>query len=944
MKQISDFLRLYADDVKQGLKISPNLTQAFALLKDADDATRFEVAKLLAELGIVLPKGYTLDLAKKGYTIATSPVKPAKLKPLLAELAACVAIDKPNLTNGNMIMFEEGQAVATDGFIVVVVPETSYPQRGVLLNPKTGETKVYEESPRVNFPNWRSLMAEQTETDVVADCDLSDLLAFATGAEKMLKAVAKNVYLCKCVAIPIVLDPEQFLAMHPSLLIKVCRTLMASGATTTKVFMREGYRGFKLTYLYADNGAKAAIANITEATFLSSPYTFKRPAATVEAVQEPEAPQTGKRTLSIDIETFSSVDLLKTGVYPYADSPDFEILLFAYAFDKDPVRCIDLAQGDALPVDVIEALVNESVTKKAFNANFERVCIQKYFGILSPAEQWECTMIKAAMNGLPLSLAAVGAALEIEQEKMWEGKALIRYFCLPSKPTRTNGGRTRNLPAHEPEKWELFKTYCIRDVEAEMEISDKLAGREFPQMERHLYALDQAINDRGILIDPVLVENAIRLDTDTREALMQEATRVTGLDNPNSVAQLKEWLSEEHGEEIDGLKKADIPVLLSTTDSEEVKEVLRIRQELAKTSVKKYTTMKVAAGDDNRIRGLFQFHGANRTGRWAGRLVQMQNLPQNHLKDLDLARQVVRDGDLEMLQILFGNAPDTLSQLIRTAFVAPQGQTFAVADFSAIEARVIAWLADEQWRLDVFATHGKIYEASASQMFGVPLEEITKGSPLRQKGKVAELALGYQGGASALEAMGALKMGLSSEELPELVSQWRAANPNIVQFWDEVGRGALRAVKDQTTVKIRHGVQFVYSPEALFAKLPSGRCLTYAFPRIGQNRFGSQSLQFMGVGQTTKKWEVQETYGGKLVENLTQAIARDCLAESMLRLDAAGFPIVCHVHDEVICEIPETDCDKTLARATAMMGEEISWAKGLPLRADGYCTKYYMKD
>ena len=941
MKQISDLIRLYADDVKQGLKISPNLAEAFTLLKDADEATLFATAILLADLGISLPKGYSIDLPKKGYTVATTPAKPVKLKPLLAELATCVAVDNPTLTNGDMIMFEEGLAVATDSHIIVAVPETAYPERGVLLDPKTGETKAYKDPPQVNFPRWRSLMAEQKETDVVADCDLADLLAFATGAERRLKAVAKNVYLCKLLGVPFVIDSQQFASVQSARLIKVCRTLMASGATTAKVFMREGNHGFKLTYFYSDNGAKAAMANVTEANFLSSAYSFERSAKK----EDPETETIPEhRTLSIDIETFSSVELTKTGVYPYADSPDFEILLFAYAFDNDPVRCIDLAQGEDLPVDVIAALADESITKKAFNANFERVCIQKYFGIHTPTAQWECTMIKAAMNGLPLSLAAVGAALEIEQEKMWEGKALIRYFCLPSKPTRTNGGRTRNLPAHEPEKWELFKTYCIRDVEAEMEISDKLAGREFPQMERHLYALDQAINDRGILIDPMFVENAICLDTDTREALMQEATRITGLDNPNSVAQLKGWLSEEHGEEIDGLKKADIPALLSSTDSQKVKEVLRIRQELAKTSVKKYTTMKVAAGDDNRIRGLFQFHGANRTGRWAGRLVQMQNLPQNHLKDLDLARQLVRDGDLEMLQMLFGNVPDTLSQLIRTAFVAPPGQTFAVADFSAIEARVIAWLADEGWRLEVFATHGKIYEASASQMFGVPIEEITKGSPLRQKGKVAELALGYQGGASALEVMGALKMGLSAEELPELVSQWRAANPNIVQFWDEVGRGALRAVKEQTTVKIRHGIQFIYSSEALFAKLPSGRCLTYAFPRIGQNRFGSQSLQFMGVGQTTKKWEVQETYGGKLVENLTQAIARDCLAESMLRLDAAGFPIVCHVHDEVICEIPEKDCTQTLARATAMMGEEISWAKGLPLRADGYCTKYYMKD
>lgn len=647
------------------------------------------------------------------------------------------------------------------------------------------------------------------------------------------------------------------------------------------------------------------------------------------------------RALSIDIETYSPVDLAKAGVYPYAEHPDFEILLFAYAFDDEPVRCVDLAQGEQLPEELLSALTDSEVVKTAFNAMFERVCIGRFFGIDLPIEQWECTLVKSAMVGLPLSLGTVSKVLKLEQGKMEAGKALIRYFSLPCKPTRTNGGRTRNLPRHDIDKWQFFTEYCIRDVEVERAIRNKIAFFDIPETERALYVLDQEINDRGVLLDAELVRNAIEMDTVYKERLIEEAKALTALDNPNSVAQLKEWVSDKLGEEVESLTKGAIKDLAKEVDDETVKNMLMLRLEMAKTSVKKYEAMSNAVGADGRVRALLQFYGANRTGRWAGRLVQVQNLPQNHINDLDLAREVVKSGDLEMLEILYGNVPDTLSQLIRTAFIAKEGHTFVVADFSAIEARVIAWLAGESWRLQVFETHGKIYEASASAMFHVPIEEIHKGSPLRQKGKVSELALGYQGGPGALIQMGALGMGLTEDELQPLVDAWRNANPAIVRLWYDVGNAAIQAVERGTVVDVR-GIRLECAKGILFVRLPSGRRLSYLKPRIGVNKFGSKALQFEGMDQTTKKWGTQDTYGGKLVENIVQAIARDCLAYAMLNLRSAGYNIVMHIHDEAVTEVP-TDKDY-LDDVCRIMSQPIPWAKGLPLRADGYVTPYYKKD
>ncbi|MCL4483451.1 MAG: DNA polymerase [Bacteroidetes bacterium] len=649
-----------------------------------------------------------------------------------------------------------------------------------------------------------------------------------------------------------------------------------------------------------------------------------------------------KRTLAIDIETYSPVDLKESGLYAYTEHPEFEILLFAYAFDKEPVKVIDLISFEDIPDDVFMALTDRDVLKTAHNANFERVCLGKHFGIFLPIDQWECTMVKSAMLGLPFALGMVGKVLKIDQEKMTEGKALIRYFSMPCKPTKANGMRTRNLPEHDMEKWNTYKLYNARDVEAEREIREKTAFFKMHDGERELYVLDQLINDRGVMVDMQFVNNAIAMDATYKDRLTVEMTELTNLNNPNSVSQLKAWIAEETGEDVTSLTKEAILIMLKNTPSDEVTRVLRNRQEMAKTSVKKYQAMANAVGTDGRIRGLLQFYGANRTGRWAGRLVQVQNLPQNHLFDLDLARELVRDNDLEMLEMLFGNVPDTLSQLIRTAFIAKPGHTFLVADFSAIEARVIAWLAGEKWRLDVFATHGKIYEASASQMFKVPIEEVTKGSPLRQKGKVSELALGYQGGPGALTQMGALKMGLQEEELQGLVDAWRAANPSIVRLWKTVDNAAKEAVENRALVAINHGIKFDCRAEVLFIELPSGRKLSYIHPRLGKNRFDSASLIYEGMNQTTKQWCDQETYGGKLVENIVQAIARDCLAYAMLNLDKAGYNIVMHVHDEAIIEIEEEKAN--LEDVCKIMGQPIPWAKGLLLRADGYSTNYYKKD
>lgn len=651
------------------------------------------------------------------------------------------------------------------------------------------------------------------------------------------------------------------------------------------------------------------------------------------------------RTLAIDIETYSPVDLAQSGIYPYSESPDFEILLFAYAFDDEPVKIIDIAQGERLPLDVLKALTDPDVQKTAFNAAFERICIGRFFSLDLPIAEWDCTMVRSAMLGLPLSLDAVSRALKLPEEKMVVGKALIRYFSIPCNPTKANGGRSRNLPRHDPGKWELFKRYCIRDVEVERAIRKRVSAYRPTDFERKLWVLDQQINDRGVGLDMDLVESALLIDERTRQALIKEASDITGLPNPNSAVQLKEWLSRETEETVESLTKEAVSELLPRVSSARASRVLQIRRELAKTSVKKYEAMSRAVCRDSRIRGLLQYYGANRTGRWAGRLVQVHNLPQNHLKDLDLARQTVLEKDPQLVELLFGNVPDTLSQLIRTALIAKEGHTFFVADFSAIEARVIAYLAGEKWRLDVFRTHGKIYEASASQMFKVPIESVTKGSPLRQKGKIAELALGYQGGVGALQAMGALKMGVPQEELPELVEGWRAANPAIVKLWDKVNRAATRAVEEQRCVDLGHGIDFSFENGHLFVKLPSGRRLCYLYARIGKNRFGSPSLLFDGMDQTTKKWGTMETYGGKLVENIVQAVARDCLAVAMMRMDEAGYEIVFHVHDEVISEVEDTPDNADRLRAMcSLMGKPIPWAPGLPLRADGYITKYYKKD
>lgn len=651
-------------------------------------------------------------------------------------------------------------------------------------------------------------------------------------------------------------------------------------------------------------------------------------------------------TLAIDIETYSSADLLKCGVYKYAEAPDFTVLMIAVKYDSDEIVVYDMTSGCETQ-ELKQALADSRYKKSAFNANFERTCLAKFFGIELDPAQWECTAVKSAMCGLPLSLDGVAKALQLTETKDAEGKALIKYFSVPCKPTKTNGGRTRNLPEHAPEKWAKFLEYCKQDVKVEQAIREKLAWFEIPETEAKLWQLDQRINDTGILIDKKLVKEAIRLDLENKELLTKRAIELTGLDNPNSAAQLKRWLEEETGDEVVTLNKKAIPALINNASNETVLEILKIRQEAAKTSVKKYLAMAKGCCNDGSIRGLLQFYGANRTGRWAGRLVQVQNLPKNSLADLDVARECVKAGDLDTVSLLFGNVPDTLSQLIRTAFIARPGHRFIIADFSAIEARVIAWLAGERWRLEVFKTHGKIYEASAAQMFKVPIESIGKGSDLRQKGKVAELALGYQGGPNALIAMGALEMGIAEEELPRLVKMWRNANKKIVQLWYDVQDAALLAVSRCTSAHF-FGTRLLFQHDTkndiLFCSLPSGRRLAYQHPRIKDGEFGD-ALTYEGIDQTKKTWVREDTYGGKLVENIVQAVSRDCLAVAMTRLDAAGYRIVMHVHDEVVLEVvlevPDTDA---LAEINKIMSSPIDWAPGLPLTADGYETKYYKKD
>jgi DNA polymerase len=660
------------------------------------------------------------------------------------------------------------------------------------------------------------------------------------------------------------------------------------------------------------------------------------------------------RHLSIDIETYSSVDLKKSGLYKYAQSPDFQILLFAFSWDGGPVNVVDLVQSESLPMEVIHALYDPQVIKHAYNASFEWYCINSVMH--SPIEQWRCTMMHGLYCGYTAGLGPTGEAMGLPQDKrkLGVGGALIRTFCIPTKPTKTNGGRIRTLPHHEPEKWRLFKEYCAGDVVAEMEILRRLSAFPVPEQEQKLWELDQRINAHGVGCDMQMVAGALAVDELVTTELKTEAVRITGLDNPKSVQQLTKWLNEalEGEEEITDLRKDTVSKLIDKVDEGAAKRVLEIRQELSKTSTKKYAAMQAAAGDDGRVRGLLQFYGANRTGRWAGRLVQVQNLPRNHLDKLKLkrettllayARQLVVARNVAMLKFVYGNVPDTLSQLIRTAFVPSEGRTLLVADFSAIEARVIAWLAGEQWRLDVFATHGKIYEASASQMFGIPLDQID--SDLRQKGKVSELALGYQGGKGALIAMGALDMGLTEGELPEIVLRWRNANRRIVDLWWSLEAAALEVMETGQPVGVKG---LIFARESHFGtgqdfftiQLPSGRKLYYAKPFLKENDFGKQALHYWGMDQQTKKWTVLSTYGGKLTENVVQAIARDCLAVAMVRLDAVGYPIVMHIHDEVVAE---GDAGQ-LEHALDVMGEPIPWAPGLQLKAAGFTADFYQKD
>ena len=650
------------------------------------------------------------------------------------------------------------------------------------------------------------------------------------------------------------------------------------------------------------------------------------------------------KTISLDLESYSSVSLKRTGVYPYAEHPDFEILLFGYAVDGGEVQVVDIAQGEKVPVEILNALVDGNITKWAFNASFERICLSYWLRrthpeifsgeYLDPAS-WRCSLVWSAYNGLPLSLEGVGAVLKLEEQKLSEGKDLIKYFCVPCLPTKSNGGRTRNMPWHALDKWALFKKYNRRDVEAEMAIQRRLQNYPVPENVWQEYVVDQRTNDMGILIDIPLVESAIEMDARSHAELSAEMQQCTALANPNSVAQMKEWLAK-NGVLTETLGKKAVADLMAGLP-EDIQHVLRLRQQLAKSSVKKYTAMRDMVCTDNRARGTFQFYGAARSGRWAGRHIQLQNLPQNHIPDLNDARALVRSGDYDAVKALYNDVPDTLSQLARTALIPQHGYKFIVADFSAIEARVLAYLAGEQWRLDVFERGGDIYCASASQMFKVPVEKHGVNGHLRQKGKIAELALGYGGGIGALRAMGALSMGLAEEELQPLVDMWRASNPRIVAFWWAVDRAVKETVRMHLQTQTR-GITFRWQSGMLFIELPSGRHLSYAKPRIGQNKFGGEAVTYAGTG-ATKKWERIESYGPKFVENITQAVARDILAYAMKGMQ--DYRIVAHVHDEVIIEAPmETE----VSEVCAVMGRTPPWIEGLCLRADGYEGQYYFKD
>lgn len=664
------------------------------------------------------------------------------------------------------------------------------------------------------------------------------------------------------------------------------------------------------------------------------------------------------RHLSIDIETRSSVDIGKAGAYKYAQSPDFQILLFAYQVDEDPVEIIDLANGEQLPDELAAALSDPDVIKHAYNAAFEWYCLNRV-GFETPIDQWRCTMAHGLYCGYTAGLDATGKAIGLPQDKqkLATGKALIRYFCVPCKPTRSNGNRTWNQPWHDPRKWELFKEYCKQDVVTEHEILARLKQFPVPDAEEHQWQMDVSMNAYGVRVDTGLIDGALYIDGISTQKLTDEAVRLTGLANPNSAAQLVPWLNDhsrkfpEDPDVFQDIQKATVAEALGKPDEfpEEVLQMLKIRQQLGKTSIKKYVAMDTAKGEGDRVRGLTQYYGANRTGRWAGRLVQMQNLPRNYIKTLDYARKVVKAKNYDGLKLLYGNVPDTLSQLIRTAFIPSEGHKFVVADFSAIEARVIAWLAGEQWVNEVFATHGKIYEATASQMFGVPVDKIAKGNPeyaLRQKGKVATLALGYQGGTSALIAMGALQMGLTEEELPDIVQRWRQANPRIRDLWYAVESAAL-AVMQTAQPQAIYGLIFalegdlVYGQSFLTVQLPSGRKLYYPKPFLKENQFGKLALHYYTVGQQTRKWEVASTYGGKMTENIVQAVARDCLAVTLERIAAKYLQVVFHVHDEVIIDAP---METTVDEICGLMAEPIPWAPGLILKGAGFESNYYMKD
>lgn len=661
------------------------------------------------------------------------------------------------------------------------------------------------------------------------------------------------------------------------------------------------------------------------------------------------------KTLSIDIETYSSVSLQKSGVYRYVEAPDFEILLFGYSIDGAPVKVIDLTTGEKIPDDILDALTDETVTKWAFNANFERICLSQYMRNLGMSldpfhdnhplstemarylnpEGWRCTMIWSAVMGLPLSLEGCGAVLGLEKQKLTEGKDLIKYFCQPCAPTKSNGQRTRNLPRHAPDKWAAFKRYNVRDVETEMSIQQRLQKFPVPDFIWDEYHIDQEINDRGVAIDLPLVRQAIDMDARSRSELTEAMRQLTELENPNSVQQMKQFLTE-NGLEVDSLGKKVVAELIKTAPPE-LRRVLALRQQLAKSSIRKYQSMVNAVCSDGRARGMFQFYGANRTGRWAGRLIQLQNLPQNHLPDLEHARAIVRSGDYDSVEMLYEDVPDTLSQLIRTAFIPKDGCKFIVSDFSAIEARVIAWMAGESWRQEVFANGGDIYCASASQMFKVPVEKHGINGHLRQKGKIAELALGYGGSVGALKAMGALEMGLTEDELYPLVEAWRQTNPNIVSFWWDVDRAAMEAVKFRHEADT-HGIHFEYKSGMLFITLPSGRKLAYVKPKIGTNKFGGQCITYEGIGGT-KKWERLETYGARLVENIVQATSRDILCYAMKTLRCCS--ITMHIHDELVIE---ADPRMSLKAVCEQMGRTPPWAEGLQLNADGYETTFYKKD